>query len=80
MRIVKVRRHVLFWAALFLVISGSGGCNDPAAGTIRADRRAVEQVTHAGAETPPASKTRSSRKRPDLNDLSPKVRGGSTQP
>jgi hypothetical protein len=80
MSIIKVRRPVFLWAGLLLIMSGLGGCNDPAVGTIRADRRAVEQVTHAGAATPSASKQQSSRKRPDFNDLSPKVRRGNTQP
>jgi hypothetical protein len=80
MRIVKVRRHVFLWAGLLLAAHGLTGCQDSSVGTIHADRRAVEQVTHAGAAAPSASNPRSSRKRPDFNDLSPKVRGGNTQP
>jgi hypothetical protein len=70
------RRDAATRSGLILALAlGLVGCQDPDIGTIRADRSVVEQLQRANSDRPsPPSK--SSRKRPDLNDLSPK-RGGS---
>ncbi len=55
------------------------GCQDPAIGTIKADRAAVEQLRRANSDRPtkPTPKPpKNTRKRPDTNDLSPKLRSG----
>jgi hypothetical protein len=57
------------------------GCQDPDIGTIKADRGALQQLDRAPSDQPaPPSKSKSSRKRPDTNDLSPRNRGGNSQP
>jgi hypothetical protein len=73
-------RHRAIRSGLILALaSGLAGCQDPDIGTIKADRRALEHLQGASSDRP-APPPKSARKRPDLNDLSPKLRGGGTQP
>ena len=71
---------------ILALAAGLAGCQDSAVGTIKADRRAAEQLQRAVSGRPaPPSKSKSSRKGPDTNDLSPKLlspkmRGGEAQP
>jgi hypothetical protein len=69
---------------LLLVLAlaaGLAGCQDPDVGTIKADRGAAVQFVRAnpGQSAPPV-RSKSSPKRPDTNDLSPRLRGGETHP
>jgi hypothetical protein len=59
--------------------AGLAGCQDRDIGTIRADRRVVEQLQRANSDRP-APLSKSSRKRPDTNDLSPKLHGKESRP
>jgi hypothetical protein len=54
---------------------GLGNCQDPAVGTIKAERGAIEKL-QSGASGRPAPPAKSSRNRPDYNDLSPKLPAG----
>jgi hypothetical protein len=64
--------------------AGLAGCQGSGINTIKADRDAVEKIERANSDRPsPPSKN--SRKRPDYNDLSPKLRspkskGGEAKP
>jgi hypothetical protein len=73
--------HAAIAAGLILASAGVfAGCQDPAVGTIKADRRAVEELQRAVSDRPANSPpSKSSRKSPDYNDLSPKLPGGGTQ-
>jgi hypothetical protein len=79
-------RATLRSVPILALTAGLAGCQDSAVGTIKADRRAVEQVYRPSSDRPAKPQpSKSSRKRPDLNDLSPKLpspkgRGGETQP
>jgi hypothetical protein len=73
--------HALRPCFVLALAAGLAGCQDSAVGTIKADRRAAEQLQRAVSDRPaPPSKSKSSRNRPDVNDLSPKFRGGESQP
>jgi hypothetical protein len=70
------RTHAAIATGLILASAGVfAGCQDPAVGTIKADRRAVEELQRAVSDRPSAP-SKSSRKPPDYNDLSPKLPGG----
>jgi hypothetical protein len=71
--------------SILALAAGLAGCQDPVA-TIKADRRAVERVYRPSSDRPAKPQpSKSTRKRPDPNDLSPKLpspqgRGVETQP
>jgi hypothetical protein len=77
--LIMIRRDAATLSCLVLALAaGLAGCQDRDIGTIKADRGAVEQLQRANSDRPsPTSKN--GRKRPDANDLSPKVRGGEAQ-
>jgi hypothetical protein len=65
-----------------MVLAGAlAGCQDPAVGTIKADRAAREQLQQRISDRPakPSQPAKAS-KRPDLNDLSSKLRGVEARP
>jgi hypothetical protein len=74
------RRDAAIRTGLILALAaGLTGCHDPGVGTIHADRSAVQELQRANSDRPsPPSK--SARKRPDLNDLSPKLGGSEARP
>jgi hypothetical protein len=78
-----VMKHsdIAIGAGLILALAGGlSGCNDPAVGTIKADRRALEELQRAVSDrTTNSSPSKSSKKNPDYNDLSPKLPGGGVQ-
>ena len=81
------RRDAAIQMGLILALAaGLTGCQDPGVGTIHADRVAVQELQRANSDRPsPASNTKKGRKRPDYNDLSPKLLtrksgGGEAQP
>jgi hypothetical protein len=63
------RRDAATRSGLILALAaGLTGCQDPGVGTIHADRSVVQELQRGNSDRPsPPSK--SSRKRPDLNDL-----------
>ena len=64
---------------ILALAAGLVGCQDPDIGTIRADRSVLQQLEGANSDRPsPPSKA--ARKRPDLNDLSPKPGGSEARP
>ena len=74
------RRHPEIRSGLILaLVAGLTGCQDPDIGTIKADRSVVQQLQRANSDRP-SLPSKSSRKRPDLNDLSPKLGGSEARP
>jgi hypothetical protein len=69
-------RHRFIQCGLILsVAAGLVGCEDRGVGTIHADRKIVEQLERANSDRP-SPPSQAATKRPDLNDLSPKLRTG----
>src|SRR5262249_52828189 len=64
---------------ILTLAAGLAGCRDPDIGTIHADRGTIEHLQRAGSDRPakPTPSGKASR-RPDFNDLSPKLRGRET--
>jgi hypothetical protein len=64
---------------IFALAAAMTGCGDPRVGTVKADRRVVEELHRANSDRP-TSPSKNARKRQDTNDLSSNLGRGEAQP
>ena len=74
----NIRRSGRFERAVVLSVV-LAGCRDPAAGTVEAHRTAPPGTARVGPAAA-TSRTKPAHKSPDLDDLSPRFRGGENRP
>jgi hypothetical protein len=76
----NVSRSRAIRSSLILALAvATTGCGDPRVGTIKADRRVVEELERASSDRP-APLSKNARKSQDTNDLSPKLGTGKAKP